>query len=192
MSNSFSMKKYPMATKALREQDQLCRFLMMPGMPDDILIIQNNAAETIEALATGDDAHKDAMIATCILMLSPQYVFDEPYRFAKDYNPAVQTLVLEVLEGKEPPSKPLAEIMLALSIAPTPLTIKQLQNLSAADLAEKKIEFDDSMKLCGDFKKAAQNPALSAKLDQALKTINDVFNPPQIKFKKPSKNDWNL
>jgi hypothetical protein len=190
MSNIFD--KYPMATKALREQDHLCRFLMMPGMPDDSLTIQRNAAEIIDADASGDDAHKDAMITTCILMLSPQYIFDTPHRFTKDYNQAVQTLVLEVLEGKEPPSKPLAEIMLALSIAPTALIVKELQNMSAADLAEKKPVFNESMKPCEGFKQAAQNQALSARLDQALKTINNAFTPPKINVKKPGKNDWNL
>lgn len=161
-------------------------------MPDDILTIQRNAAEIIDADATGDDAHKDAMIATCVLMLSPQYIFDTPHRFSKDYNQAVQTLVLEVLAGKEPPSKTLAEVMLALSIAPTDLTVSQLQKLSAEDLAEKKLAFDASMQPCDGFKQAAQNPTLSARLDQALKTINNVFNPPKFNVKKPGKNDWDL
>lgn len=175
MSNGFSMAKYPMATRALQEQDGLFKFLMSPGTPDEIKELQKAVAVIIDNDAIGGPKQKDAMLAMAILMSAPHYIFDEPSRFEKDYNKSVQKLVNESMsrEIETKPSAGISQIIMAMFVASTQTDMTQnVGKMSFTEVYGAQRELEELAIGFEVYKKHGKNPILAARVDDSFNKAN--------------------
>lgn len=175
MSNNFSMAKYPMATRALQEQDGLFKFLGGAGTPDEIKELQKTVATIIDSEAIGGPKQKDAMLAMAILMSAPHYIFDEPSRFEKDYNKSVQKLVNESMsrEIETKPSAGISQIIMAMFVASTQTDMAQnVGKMSFTEVYGAQRELDELAVGFEVYKKQGKNLTLAASVDDSFNKAN--------------------
>lgn len=169
------MAKYPMATRALQEQDGLFKFLGGDGTPNEIKEIQKTVATIIDSDAIGGPKQKDAMLAMAILMSAPHYIFDEPSRFEKDYNKSVQKLVTESMsrEIETKPSAGISQIIMAMFVASTQTGMAQnVGKMSFTEVYGAQRELDELAVGFEVYKKQGKNPTLAASVDDSFNKAN--------------------
>lgn len=131
------IQTYPLLRRALREQSALDRMLGGTLTPQ-MRAVQYNALRLIEEHVDAPAAQKEAMMVGVVFANSSPFLFDELSRFAEEYGPAVDAVVIELLQdnGRAPMSPALAAGQAAFGTAMMQAVARDARNLPPEFLAQ--------------------------------------------------------